>query len=124
MGPKLHAGAPTSTGISAIAHRLMSMGALACLVACTGSAVKPQSELRLRCEFVRCECRDPVHPFSPAAPVLWNDDGSAGCAEGRVLVTMKEGSPTGGKLLPTYSACAHSGPRDFADSARLRRFHH
>ena len=97
--------------MSSISHRLISMGALVCLVACTGSVAEPKPELALQCEFTKCECRDPAHPFSKAAPVLWNQDGSAGCAEGCILSTVKKTSPSPGKVIPTYSACAHSGPR-------------
>ena len=89
----------------------MSMGALVCLVACTASAVKPESELGLQCEFAKCECQDAANPFSQAAPVLWNQDGSAGCAEGRILVMVKETPRRRGTVLRTYAACAHSGPR-------------
>ena len=84
------------------------------LAACTVAPAQPE-DLALKCELTQCECRDPANPWSPAASVVWNQDGTAGCAEGRKLAIAKEKPPTtgltGGIVLPTYDACATSGPR-------------
>lgn len=85
------------------------------LAACTVAPAKSE-DLALQCELAKCECRDPVNPFSHAAPVVWNQEGSAGCAEGLELVMVKQKAPpttglTRGIVLPTLDACASSGPR-------------
>ena len=94
---------------------MSTAGAVLCLAACTVAATKPQSDLALQCELAECECQDSANPFSQAAPVVWNQNGTAGCAEGQKLVMVKDKSTTTGLtrgiVLPTYDACAHSGPR-------------
>jgi hypothetical protein len=103
-------------------HRFMSIAAMVLsLAACTVAPAKPEPDLALQCELAKCECQDPVKPFSNAAPVIWNQDGTAGCAEGLKLVMAKEKPSTtglsGGIVLPTYDACATSGPRTGAGNS-------
>ena len=43
------------------------------LAACTVAPAKSE-DLALQCELAKCECRDPVNPFSHAAPVVWNQE--------------------------------------------------
>ena len=93
--------------------RLMPLALIALnLAACSVAPAQPDSDLALKCELVKCECQDPANPFSPA-PVVWNQDGTAGCAEGRSLAIAKSEKPSGpgGIVVPTYDACAISGPR-------------
>lgn len=97
---------------------LVRVTRIACVVlslsACSVAPAKPNLDLALQCELVKCECHDQANPFS-RAPVVWNQDGTAGCAEGRRLVVLKseERSTTGpgGIVIPTYDECATSGPR-------------
>ena len=82
------------------------------LAACSGAPAKPNSDLALQCELVKCECQDTANPFSRAS-VVWNQDGTAGCAQGRRLVIVRSEKPSGpgGIVVPTYDECAISGPR-------------
>jgi hypothetical protein len=90
------------------------------LAACAATQGKPESNLALRCEVAKCECQDPAKPFSPAGPVVWNQDGTASCGEGMRLALAKEkSSPITGIVLPTLDVCASSGPRH--GSGRLGR---
>ena len=96
---------------------IISTAALAIsIAACTGGTGRPQSDLALQCELVKCECQDPADPFS-RSPVVWNPNGTAACADGRRLVMAQENpsaAAVGGIVVPTYDACAHSGPRSGA----------
>jgi len=97
--------------------RLMSMGCAALIIGACSGAASPDPDLALRCELAQCECQDAAHPFSPAS-VIWNQDGTAGCAEGRKLAMKNVNKPEtrgpGGIVLPTYDDCAHSGMRSGA----------
>src|SRR5262245_65149392 len=95
--------------------KTVSMAGIALiLAACAGTPAQPE-DLALQCELVRCECRNPANPSSHAAPIVWNQNGTAGCAEGLELVLVSERLPgtglTGGIRFPTFDACASSGPR-------------
>ena len=89
------------------------------LAACVSAPEKPESNLSLRCEVAKCECQDPAKPFSPAASVVWNQDGTASCGEGLRLALSKEKPSITGIVLPTRDVCANSGPR--YGSGRLGR---
>ena len=84
-------------------HRIMSIVVAAIgLAACTTAAPpKPEANLAVRCELAKCECRDIANPFSTPSPPIWNEDGTAGCAEGRRLVALKEKAPIG-LALPDF----------------------
>lgn len=95
-----------------MAHGI-SMGVmLLVLTACSAASTQANSNMAMQCEVAKCECRDPSKPFSSAAPVIWNQDGTAGCREGFLLGLAKEKtSPVTGLVLPTLDICASSGPR-------------
>ena len=90
-------------------------GMVLVLAACAAATPAQPQDLALQCELSRCECRNPANLSSHAAPIIWNQNGTAGCAEGLELVLVNERLPstglTGGIRLPTFDACATSGPR-------------